>query len=57
MEHKLADEKELKQIEKDIRQQIEADVEKIKQDPMPDDTDMYAHVYREPQLIRGVEYG
>ena len=57
LENKMADEKELKQIEKDIRKSIEEDVEKIKKDPMPEGDDLYTNIYKEPQWVRGVEIG
>ena len=56
LKHSFATEKELKDIEKNIRKEITDDVEKIKKDPMPDEKNMYQYVYQEPQLIRGVEY-
>lgn len=45
IKNSFATEKELKQIEKDIRSSIEADVEKIKKDEMPGDAEYYKHIY------------
>jgi pyruvate dehydrogenase E1 component alpha subunit len=57
LENKMAEDKELKKIEKDIRKTIEDDVEKIKKDPMPGDEEMYSHIYKDQgHHIRGVEY-
>ena len=46
----------MKDIEKKIRHDIEADVEKIKTDPEPDAADLYTHVGVTHHPIRGVEY-
>ena len=55
LENSWATEKELKEIEKDIRASIEADVEKLLQDPEPTPEDLYSHVAASgPQYIRGV---
>jgi len=58
LDNSLATEKELKDIEKNIRANIEKDIEKIKTDPMPSINELYTHVYvnNEPHLIRGVEF-
>ncbi len=56
LENKWAEEKELKDIEKKIRADIEADVEKIKGDPEPTPEDLYANVGHGKHYIRGVEY-
>lgn len=58
LDNSLATEKELKEIEKKIRADIEKDVEKIKTDPLPTANELYTHVYvnNEPHFIRGVEY-
>lgn len=57
LDNSFATEKELKDIEKAIRKQLEDDVEKIKNDPQPGDEDFYTNIYQEPQFIRDVEYG
>jgi len=56
LDNKWAEEGELKAIEKDIRSKIEADVEKIKNDPEPTPEDLYTHVGTTFHPIRGVEY-
>lgn len=56
LDNKWAEEDELKQIEKKIRADIEADVEKIKEDPEPVPEDLYANVGVTFHPIRGVEY-
>lgn len=57
LDHSLATEKELKTIEKQIRAEIEKDIEKIKKDPMPSMEEMYTNIYvnNEPHFIRGAE--
>jgi len=56
LENGWAQENELKDIEKKIRSDIEADVEKIKNDPEPTPEDLYAHVGSSNHYIRRVEY-
>jgi pyruvate dehydrogenase E1 component alpha subunit len=58
LEHSIATEADLKNIEKETKAQVEKDVEQAKRDPFPDVKDMYAHVYHanEEHFIRGVEY-
>lgn len=56
LDNSWATEADLKDIEKKIRADIEADVEKMKQDPEPTFEDMYAHVGHGKHYIRGVEY-
>jgi len=56
LDNKWAEEDQLKDIEKKIRQEIEADVEKIKNDPEPDEKDLYADIGTSFHPIRGVEY-
>lgn len=56
LENSWAAEAELKDIEKKIRADIEADVEKMKNDPEPTFEDMYANVGIGKHYIRGVEY-
>ena len=52
-----ADEKELKQFEKDIRKQLEEEVESVRNDPWPTEDDLYDHVgVTKGHFIRGVEY-
>lgn len=56
IENSWAKETELKDIEKKIRADIEADVEKMKKDPEPTFEDLYANVGIGKHYIRGVEY-
>jgi len=56
LENSWAQESELKEIEKKIRADIEADVEKMKNDPEPTPEDLYAHVGIGKHYIRGVEH-
>jgi len=58
LENSVASEKELKDIEKKIRADIENDIENIKNDPMPPLKELYTNVYvnDEPHFIRGVEF-
>ena len=44
LENNWSTEKELKDIEKEIRVSIEADVEKLLNDPVPTFEDLYSHV-------------
>ena len=55
LDNKFAEEQELKDIEKKIRADIEADVEKIKNDPEPTPEDLYADICSSDHPIRGVE--
>jgi len=57
LEHSFATEKELKAIERNIRANIEADIEKIKKDPMPAMNEQFTNIYvnNEPHFIRGSE--
>ena len=55
LDNKWSTEEELKEIEKKIRADIEADVEKIKNDPEPTAEDLYTHVGVTHHPIRGVE--
>lgn len=55
LDNKWSDENELKEIEKKVRADIEADVEKIKNDPEPTPEDLYADVGVGNHPIRGVE--
>lgn len=58
LDNSFATEAELKGIEKEIRAKIEADVEKIKKDSLPDEKELYTGVYHgeNPPFIRGIEY-
>lgn len=56
LDNSWAGESELKDIEKKIRADIEADVEKMKNDPMPGPEDLYTNVGAGKHYIRGVEY-
>ena len=56
LENNWAQAYELKDIEKKIRADVEADVEKIKNDPEPSVEDLYTHVGQGKHYIRGVEY-
>jgi len=57
LDNKLEDEEVLKNIEKEIKTKIEADVEKIKQDPEPTPEDLYTNIGTDKAYyIRGVEY-
>jgi pyruvate dehydrogenase E1 component alpha subunit len=57
LENNWSTEQELKDIEKDIRVSIEADVEKLLLDPEPSPADLYTHVaVSGPQYIRGVTH-
>lgn len=56
LDNKWSTEEELKEQEKKIRADIEADVEKIKNDPEPTPEDLYSDVACTFHPIRGVEY-
>ena len=56
LDNSFATEAELKDIEKKIRADIDADVEKIKQDPEPTPEDLYTHVGLGKHYIRGVNH-
>ena len=52
-----ADEKELKQYEKDERKRLEEEVASVRNDPWPEVADLYDHVGVTPgHFIRGVHY-
>ncbi len=55
LDNKWSNEEELKNIEKQIRVEIEASVEQIKQDPEPSAEDLYTHIGTTFHPIRGVE--
>uniref|UniRef100_A0A7S3FXU9 pyruvate dehydrogenase (acetyl-transferring) n=1 Tax=Strombidium rassoulzadegani TaxID=1082188 RepID=A0A7S3FXU9_9SPIT len=56
IENSWATEKELKDIEKEIRASIDKDVEKLMKDPEPTPEDLYAHVGTKKHYIRGVTH-
>ena len=56
IENSWASEAELKDIEKKIRADIDADVEKIKQDPEPTPEDLYTNVGTCKHYIRGINH-
>lgn len=56
MENNWATEKELKDIQKEIRASIEKDVETLLNDPEPTAEDLYAHVATTKHYIRGVTH-
>ena len=57
LDNKLAEEAELKQIDKDIKKGIDKDIEQIKKDPLPGAAELYNHVGIGKTDVRGVEYG
>lgn len=56
LDNSWADEKELKDIEKKIRADIEADVEKIKNDPEPAPEELFTDILKEKIEARGCNY-
>ena len=56
IENSWATEKELKDIEKEIRASIDKDVEKLLNDPEPTPEDLYNHVGTKKHYIRGVTH-
>lgn len=56
VENSWATEKELKDLEKEIRRSIEKDVEKLLTDPEPTFEDLYNHVAVTKHYIRGVTH-
>lgn len=57
LKHNVTTENELKDIEKQIRNKIEEDIEKIKADPLPESSQLYTHLYTDQTpFVRGVEY-
>jgi len=56
IENSWATEKELKAIEKEIRAQVEADVDQAMKDPEPTFEDLYRHVQLSRPYIRGVTH-
>ncbi len=57
LDFKVATDTDLKNIEREIRERISADVEKIKNDPYPDPSELVTEIYTgENPFVRGVEY-
>lgn len=56
LDNSWAEEKELKDIEKKIRADIEADVEKIKNDPEPAPEELFTDILKEKIEARGCNY-
>ena len=56
VENSWATEKELKAVEKEARQSVEADVAKLLNDPEPTFEDLYEHVGTTKHYIRGVTH-
>lgn len=56
LENSWATDKELKGIEKELRQSVEADVKKLLNDPEPVWDDLYKHVGTSKHYIRGVTH-
>jgi pyruvate dehydrogenase E1 component alpha subunit len=56
--HKVATEEELKKLEKDVKNRIEDEIERIKNDPLPPVEELYSDIYvnEKPNFIRGAEY-
>jgi pyruvate dehydrogenase E1 component alpha subunit len=54
IENSWATEKELKAVEKEIRASIEADVEKLLKDPVPNADDLVANIATVGQYVRGI---
>ena len=58
LDHSIASEAEIKEMEKAIKVSVEKDVEIARKDALPDLKDMYDHIYdggNDEQFIRGVE--
>lgn len=57
VENSFATEKELKEIEKDIKKSVDEDVVKISKDPMPEPKDLFTDIYDgEPGYIRNCDF-
>lgn len=58
LEHKFATEDELKEIEKEIKTQIDNDVEKMKGDSMPAPEELFTHIYhgKDDYYIRNCDF-
>ena len=57
-DNKFASEDELKVIDKEIKERIEAEVEQIRKDPYPPTEELFKDIYvgEQPPFIRGAEY-
>lgn len=57
LNNKVATEKDLKDIDREIRDQLEKDIDKCKNDPFPDPSELFTEVYinQEKMFIRGTE--
>lgn len=58
LQHNVATEQELKEIEKEIKNQIDEDVEKIQKDPMPKPEELFTDIYHGDQkfYIRNCDF-
>ncbi len=58
LENSYATEKELKGIEREIREKMMKEIEEIKNEPYPDSKELFTEVYtgEQPRFIRNVEY-
>ena len=56
LDNSWATEKELKDIEKKVRADIDKDIEQIKKDPFPSADELYKNICLSKPYIRGVEY-
>jgi pyruvate dehydrogenase E1 component alpha subunit len=58
LNHKVATEEELKKLEKEVKNRIEEEIEKIRADPYPPVEELYNDIYvnEKPNFIRGAEY-
>ena len=58
LNNKLATEDELKKIDRDIKERIESEIEKIRNDPYPSPEDLYSDIYinEKPNFIRAADY-
>jgi pyruvate dehydrogenase E1 component alpha subunit len=56
--NKFMTEDELKKIDRDIKERIQDEIEKIKNDPYPDSEEMYNDIYvhEKPNFIRNADY-
>jgi pyruvate dehydrogenase E1 component alpha subunit len=54
----FATEDELKKIDRAIKERIEGEIEKIRNDPFPSPDELHTHIYvnEKPNFIRGAEY-
>eukprot|EP00343_Euplotes_focardii_P009072 CAMPEP_0205828642 /NCGR_PEP_ID=MMETSP0206-20130828/35768_1 /ASSEMBLY_ACC=CAM_ASM_000279 /TAXON_ID=36767 /ORGANISM="Euplotes focardii, Strain TN1" /LENGTH=343 /DNA_ID=CAMNT_0053130669 /DNA_START=151 /DNA_END=1182 /DNA_ORIENTATION=+ len=57
LEHSIATEKDLKAIEREIRANLDEEVEKIKKDPMPAPEDLFSDIYQGKEYyIRNLDF-